>query len=66
MSEEDFSYADETENVKQDDQIDEDDPYESLPEGPAADSGWRYNKESDEYYLKNWFSLPAQQYNSLF
>ena len=66
MSEEDFSYADDTPNVKHIDQSDGDDPYESLPEGPTADNGWRYNKESDEFHLKNWFSLPAQQYNSLF
>ena len=41
------------------------DPYENLPEGESG-CAWRHNSQTDEYHLKDWFTLPAQQYNSLF
>lgn len=48
------------------DDDDEADPYDDLPQKCKEDGEWHYNKESDEYHLKDWFRLPAQQYNSLF
>ena len=67
---------DETENqemtintVKDDEEMDkedQDDPYPDLPKGSQEDGGWRYNKETNEYHLPDWFVLSAQQFNSLF
>ena len=51
----------------QEESDDEPDPYEylDLAKGQPKD-GFKYNPDSDEYYLKDFFSVPAKIYTNLF
>ena len=64
--EEEAEYCELTPNAKQPRK--ENDPYEKLEPCTEDDQEleWRYNKETNEYHLPNWFTLSEKLYKSLF
>ena len=64
---EEEEYCDDQEEVQKEESDDDPDPYEflELADGQPED-GWKYNPDSKDYLLEDFFCIPASIYENLF